>query len=75
MRAAILVVGCLFVVSAAYAAGGVSKETGSIGLADYSAAGLPQYTGSASQEVRIAQRGMEFGPVAFADYSTDGLPQ
>ncbi len=75
MRAAILVVGCLFVVSAAYAAGGVSKENGSIELADYSATGLPQYTEGASREVRVAQGGMVFGPVAFADYSTNGLPQ
>jgi hypothetical protein len=75
MRATILVAGCLFVVSTAFAASGVSKENGSVGLADYSAAGLPQYTDSATPEARMAQGGMEFTSVALADYSADGLPQ
>jgi hypothetical protein len=75
MRATILVAGCLFVVSTAFAASGVSKENGSIGIADYSAAGLPQYTEGASGEARVAQGGAGFGSVAIADYSAEGLPQ
>ena len=43
-----------------------------MGLADYSADGLPQYTEGAS---RVAQGNMGFGSVALADYSADGLPQ